>query len=578
MNKKDDNRTIPVIVGITGHRDIRREDEDKLRKAVREELKKLQAVCPHSRLVVLTSLARGADMLCAGVAEEMGFPLYIVLPMEKETFANAQQFTDLEQREFNNFCEKAERLFVTSITEEAPDTEVAAVEKELPDPRSNRAIQSLDKEVLKRIYDHLYRQAGIYIISHCHVLLALWDGVKSEKAGGCGTADIIKSSLKGAYYPISGVSFRSASNEAVIHIFTPRGVHAEKEAGTVSREGNWTAVEEVIQKTDKFNALSSQINIDESNFYLLPKDYKEKNDPVLEHINSIYHISDTLSTMAQTEYRKALKWMAVLGTIITFSFLLYDEAEMTWLILACGLALLAAYYYQRKASKSDCHENHLEYRVLAEDLRVQANLRYAGSQLQVANLLPWTQQEETAWIMDALCALTAGDRPEEGGDIEAVKESIKKYWLDDQLAYHKKKILSQEKDNAGHERIIKGALRFSILLYVITLLFEIICGGLLIQPVISVSDIEVWRSGFKVFLGTASVAALFAANYYGKLSPQRILSDHRKMANFYERMSMLLENNPDLPEEVLTTLAREMLIENGNWYSYQKDNTPDINI
>ena len=70
---------------------------------------------------------------------------------------------------------------------------------------------------------------------------------------------------------------------------------------------------------------------------------------------------------------------------------------------------------------------------------------------------------------------------------------------------------------------------------------------------------------------------LFIANYYGKLSLPRTVSDHRKMERFYEKMSDMLQQHGQT-EELLTVLAREELIENGNWCSYQRDNTPDFSI
>ena len=50
------------------------------------------------------------------------------------------------------------------------------------------------------------------------------------------------------------------------------------------------------------------------------------------------------------------------------------------------------------------------------------------------------------------------------------------------------------------------------------------------------------------------------------------------MVNFYWKMEGLLDKNKDMLEELLTVMAREMLIENGNWYSYQKDNKPDLTL
>jgi hypothetical protein len=49
------------------------------------------------------------------------------------------------------------------------------------------------------------------------------------------------------------------------------------------------------------------------------------------------------------------------------------------------------------------------------------------------------------------------------------------------------------------------------------------------------------------------------------------------MEHFYSRMSAQLERRGQ-QEELLEVLAREELIENGNWCSYQRDNTPEISL
>jgi hypothetical protein len=49
------------------------------------------------------------------------------------------------------------------------------------------------------------------------------------------------------------------------------------------------------------------------------------------------------------------------------------------------------------------------------------------------------------------------------------------------------------------------------------------------------------------------------------------------MERFFARMSeRLLEEGQT--DALLTTLAREELIENGNWSSYERDNAPEISL
>ena len=60
---------IPLTVGVTGHRAIRPEDEPALAAGVKRELSELKRKYPHSPLVMLNSLAEGADQLCAQAAQ-----------------------------------------------------------------------------------------------------------------------------------------------------------------------------------------------------------------------------------------------------------------------------------------------------------------------------------------------------------------------------------------------------------------------------------------------------------------------------------------------------------------------------
>ena len=109
------------------------------------------------------------------------------------------------------------------------------------------------------------------------------------------------------------------------------------------------------------------------------------------------------------------------------------------------------------------------------------------------------------------------------------------------------------------------------------MLFEIFAGGRLFPPVLALGAPETYRTVLKIVLGTISAATLFIANYYGRLSLSRKLSDHCKMERFYARMGQQLTDMGQT-DDLLEALAREELIENGNWCSYQRDNRPDISL
>ena len=526
---------IPIVVGVSGHRRVREQDRPALRAAVREQLEALRCRCPDSPLVLLTSLAAGGDLLCADVGEELGLALCAVLPLERAEYE--KDFSPEERERFAHHCARAERVFVAPPVETVP-------------PAPERSF--------------FYRQAGVYVSAHCHVLLALWDGEESE-APHCGTAAAVDFSLRGAYSPADGISLRSDSNEAVIHILTPRKEGSAR-AGEVRILGNREAMHATLEKTDEFNRLAAAQGRPEG--ALLPREAPRGDTE--RRMEGLYLSADALSLRFAALYRRILSGLAAASTALTVAFLLYDEAEAIWMILVCGAMLLAAALLQRAARRTACHRRYIDYRVLAECLRVQLFLRYAGSRAEAAELMTWTQQEETGWIMDALCALAIGAEPGEAHDIRAC-------WIADQRDYHGRAEKKAERSAAVSEKVVKTALLVSVGLYFAALLFELFCGGALLGRTPTVGNPESYRTALKIVLGSISAATLFIANFYGKLSLPRSLSDHVKMRRFYEKMLAQTALRGQT-EALLRALAREELIENGNWCSYQRDNTPDISF
>ena len=84
---KSETGKIPVIIGVTGHRNLRECDLEDLKNSVRIGLESLRAKYPHSGFAVMTCLAEGADQLCAETALEMGFEFITVLPMPVDEYS-----------------------------------------------------------------------------------------------------------------------------------------------------------------------------------------------------------------------------------------------------------------------------------------------------------------------------------------------------------------------------------------------------------------------------------------------------------------------------------------------------------
>ncbi len=525
---------IPLIVGVTGHRDLREEDLEALRAAVRRELKALQEGYPHTEIRLLCSLAMGADLLCAETAEEMGIPLIVPLPRNAESYL--EDFSPEDRLRAERQLDRAESVFTVRPMEAVPEEETA---------------------------EFGYRQAGIYVAEHCHVLLALWDGEADRS--GCGAAAAVAFALEGDWLPTRGEVTRTGDNTGVIHILAPRGQAAGGKSGETKRLGNRERIEEILRKTDEFNAMAAECA--DGTAPLLPEEAGR--DAVLAGMENLYGIADQLSGRYARLYRRTLALLALAGTLLTFFFLLYDEMNMHGLILLCGAVLAFAVTVRRLANRSQCHRHYIEYRALAEALRTQAYLRYAGSGMEVQRLMTWSQQRENGWVLCAVSGLNAAaPRPERG--------NIRDCWAEAQRRYHENAGKRAGRQKKHSDRVVLAATALSCALYVAALLYELIRGGLLFRPAGDPRTLEAGRTVLKIILGTLSAGTLFIASYYGKMSLGRKTEDHEKFACFYARAEKLLDRWGQ-SEILLEQLAREELSENGNWCSYQEDNAPEIN-
>ncbi len=140
-----------LIVGVTGHR--RLVDLERIKCGVDEALSKIQAAYLPDRVTLLSPLAEGADRLV--VKQWLPRPtvrLVALLPLPVEDYM--EDFSRLEsRREFQVLLKQAEEVIT------------------LP-PCADR--------------NEAYLNAGRYLVEHCDVLLAIWNGRAARGVGGTG--------------------------------------------------------------------------------------------------------------------------------------------------------------------------------------------------------------------------------------------------------------------------------------------------------------------------------------------------------------------------------------------------------
>jgi hypothetical protein len=481
---------LPLVIGATGHRDLRDQDVPALERAVVDAIKRLKRDYlhddPETPLVVLSSLAEGADRLIARVAMGLGAKLIAPLPMEPDEYRRDFE-PGLKPDAAAEFDRMKGDALATPVMRFAPGNTRENVHEE-----ARRALQ--------------YRAVGLFIVRHCHVLIALWNGDEQNTAVG-GTSEVVKFKRDGI--SLDTAETARASLDApeigpVIHIETPRAkpgggakgvavnpwgceVVARHRGGWFRK--SWRYVAAVLAElfgikpdsdqetaelrawetfavqtamTRQFNRAAAKLafgadarqRLDRSLEYLFdaPADrsagvaarlYAEQ---VLPRWCELYAIADTLALAWQRKFQRDWLVLFLLGllAIVAFEIVTHVSPELNLLFVGYSVAFICVFIYLLYARYRQHQERYLDYRALAEALRVAVfwKLLGIGTSVQsarsphasavdlssgesVADAYPIRQPRELDWVKTSLRALELLDethahalpnrRPEQDG-------------------------------------------------------------------------------------------------------------------------------------------------------------------
>ena len=140
-----------VAIGVTGHRYLA--DLDAITAGVDRALGTIEEMFPSQPLTVISPLAEGADRLVAReVLARSGARLVVPLPLPQSDYI-ADFESDESKEEFLALLDRADEVIMLR-----------------PAPTRDQA----------------YAAAGRYVLDHCDVLVAIWDGQRAQGPGGTG--------------------------------------------------------------------------------------------------------------------------------------------------------------------------------------------------------------------------------------------------------------------------------------------------------------------------------------------------------------------------------------------------------
>lgn len=208
----EDPPIFPIIIGVTGHRDIAPEASADVLKSVRIVLKDWK-VRFGSALHVMTALAEGADQLVADAARSLDIPIIAVLPMPRALY-----LPTLRTRAGRDNMDR--------------HWERAALQLELPE---------IGNQDDPDYHERQFEQLGVLLIRRSHLLLALWDGTR-DTTNRSGAAAVVRMRLEGDHAAeafkssamfLEASSYLDVTNRGpLLQVVTPSGQIANNQAGT----------------------------------------------------------------------------------------------------------------------------------------------------------------------------------------------------------------------------------------------------------------------------------------------------------------------------------------------------------
>jgi hypothetical protein len=578
---------IPLVVGVTGHRDLRQEDIPLLEGKVREILTDLQTRYPKTPLTVLTSLAEGADRLVARVALELKASIVVPLPMPVEEYR--KDFSSgVSQDEFARLLAAAGATLVLPYASETSSQTIGRQE--------NR--------------DQQYLKAGLYVLRHCHILLALWDGDKAEKAGG--TSQMVNYKLTG--FPTAEMLEWAILNPTdagtVFQVVTPRisgpvpadafrilkryvnprfAEEKEKDGETTEAKAE-KVFSSLLERTDTFNRdlvgyereIGEQVKKSRAALELAdgPGDLDENLKLLLDR----YTAADLLATIFQRWRHSTLKWLCLLIIPATYCMANYHAVDSTHPLemLACiggfwiFVALAGILHFVAKMGAFEA--KHLDYRALAEGLKVLFFWRVADIHDDVGAQYLRKQRSELDWIRlavragDLLTSLPAGS---------AMPHSwIKIHWMEQQRKYFEASAAQNERQALVFEWTSRILIAAALLL---AFVMVVVHGWDYREGVVPSIGIINQFHVFSVMIVVALTAAGSSAAYAEKLAFTQQSKQYGQMRRLFQLAlrefdTCLEKGEMNHLRSIIRRLGHEALRENGDWVLLHRERPMEVRL
>ena len=542
MSGRAGRGVLPFVIALGGHRDLRADDVPGLEARVADILTGLASRFPNTPLLLLSSLAEGADRLGARVALRLGIGVVAVLPLPREEYE--RDFATAEARaELADLLGRAQDWFSVDVP-----------------PGSSRP--------------YAYARAAAYITQRSQLVLALWDGAPVE--GEAGTAPLVRFALEGVPegYGEPKSPLDAAERRPVAHVLTPRREHPRHVGdplafrwlypeGYGSEAAAAKAFDEIWTRVEEFNRDAARIALTPPapGDDLLGGALVGPLPPRLRSTLDCYARADALSIHFQKATHRTLGWLLVLA-FLAAAALQGDPVARASKFSLNGLyvgALGAAYALWAWSRRARYQTKYLDYRALAEGLRVQIFWRLAGISDAAADHYLRKQRSELDWIRRAMRAYDLGPGWDGGGAAPAVRplRLVLDRWVKPQSAYFSQ---AAQRNDGRYRKIQRCGYGFFAVALVLAFT----------KPFLSAQNPAL------VVVTLVPVVAALSQAWADKLALAPLAKQYGRMSHVFAAADTALttaidEGNDARGRALVQELGIEALAENADWVLLHRD-------
>jgi len=553
----------PLVIGVTSHRNIPADEIEPIRQRVRDFLAQLRRDFPELPLVVLSALAEGGDQLVAYEALAVSARLVAPLPLPQELYVD--DFADpVVRASFDALCARAEVV-------------------QLPLPQG-QSLLDLGKPGLAR--DRQYAKAGVYIASHCHILLAIWDGKVSGRLGG--TAQIVKYHLSGT---LPGLIDRRRDTRHVLgggdesllyHIVCSRGgPDGAPAAGLLPLQVLWRTAD----TASAADSMPADFRLMFARMVEFNRECDKYADEIVaaaparpaaetRHtaaIDRLFHAADWLAMHFQRRVLLAMRLTYTLAALMGIAFTFYAHMPAQNFLIYLFLVLFASGgAVAALARYRGWHRKYLDYRALAEGLRIQSYWRRAGISanadhefahdnfLQRQNIeLGWIRNVMRAGGLDVATAPMASP-PTALADV--IAEWVGESGKSGQLHYYERKTI--ERTGLHHVTEAIGSLS--------------LWGGVAISVFLAIFVLKLsqeTKTTLVMIMAVLSIMAAVREAYAYRKADKELIRQYRFMQRIFASARTALDrtHDPVLQRQILLSLGDAALTEHAEWTLMQRE-------